>query len=62
MLELIENPPAVTFTAALDAYALKAFETHAIDYLLKPFSRETFEIAVHKYINSSTEYINASNI
>jgi len=36
MLELIENPPGVIFTTAFDNYAIKAFEAHAIDYLLKP--------------------------
>lgn len=45
MLKLIENPPAVIFSTAFDEYALKAIETHAIDYLLKPFRRERFEIA-----------------
>ncbi|MES2647254.1 MAG: LytTR family transcriptional regulator DNA-binding domain-containing protein [Bacteroidota bacterium] len=49
MLELIEHPPAVIFTTAFDAYALKAFETHAIDYLLKPFSKERFNKAVDKW-------------
>ena len=36
MLELIENPPFVIFTTAFDEHAIKAFELHAVDYLLKP--------------------------
>lgn len=35
-------PPAVVFTTAHDAYALRAFEVHALDYLLKPYDRERF--------------------
>jgi two-component system LytT family response regulator len=50
MLELVENPPAVIFTTAFDEYAIKAFEAHAIDYLLKPFSKERFNKAVEKYL------------
>ena len=50
MLELIENPPAVIFTTAFDEYAIKAFEAHAIDYLLKPFSKERFDKAVQKWL------------
>lgn len=53
MLELIESPPAVIFTTAFDEYAIKAFETHAVDYLLKPFSKERFEKAVSKFLNQS---------
>jgi two-component system, LytTR family, response regulator len=49
MLELIENPPAVIFTTAFDEFAIKAFELNAVDYLLKPFSKERFEKAVQKY-------------
>ena len=50
MLELIEQPPAVIFTTAFDEYAIKAFESRAIDYLLKPFSKERFEKAVKKWL------------
>ena len=50
MLELIENPPAVIFATAFDEYAIKAFETHAIDYLLKPFSKERFDKAMEKWL------------
>ena len=35
--------PAVVFVTAYDEYALKAFEVHAIDYLLKPFGRDRFQ-------------------
>jgi len=50
MLELIEDPPSVIFTTAFDEYAIKAFESHAVDYLLKPFSRERFDKAVSKLL------------
>src|SRR6202012_3756639 len=53
MLELVENPPAVIFTTAFDEYAIKAFEAHAIDYLLKPFSKERFQKAIEKYLLQS---------
>src|SRR5215217_2339974 len=49
MLELVEQPPAVIFTTAFDEYAIKAFENNAVDYLLKPFSRERFDKAVKKW-------------
>jgi len=53
MLELIEEPPAVIFVTAFDEYAIKAFESHAIDYLLKPFSRERFNKAIEKFLEQS---------
>jgi two-component system LytT family response regulator len=38
--------PLVVFVTAYDQYALKAFEVHAVDYLLKPFDRERFQVAL----------------
>jgi two-component system, LytTR family, response regulator len=49
MLELLDQPPAVIFTTAFDEYAIKAFEAHAIDYLLKPFNQERFEKAIQRW-------------
>lgn len=38
-----EKMPAVVFVTAYDEYAVRAFEVHALDYLLKPFGRERFQ-------------------
>jgi len=53
MLELIDEPPAIIFTTAFDEYAIRAFEAHAVDYLLKPFSRERFSKALDKWLSQS---------
>ncbi|MFD2202561.1 LytR/AlgR family response regulator transcription factor [Shivajiella indica] len=59
LLELIENPPHVIFTTAFDQYALEAFNTHAVDYLLKPFSKDRFAMAIKKFNQfSNSEVIN----
>jgi two-component system, LytTR family, response regulator len=46
VLELVDPPPAVIFVTAYDQYAMKAFEEHAVDYLLKPFHLDRFKKAI----------------
>lgn len=45
-LQKLERPPAIIFTTAYDAYAIKAFEVHAVDYLLKPIRAARLEDAL----------------
>lgn len=56
MLELMDQPPAVIFTTAFDEYAIKAFEAHGIDYLLKPFSKDRFDKAVNKWLTQQPSH------
>jgi two-component system LytT family response regulator len=42
--------PAVIFVTAYDQFAIRAFEVHAVDYLLKPFNRERFRQAVERAV------------
>jgi len=51
MLELMDRLPEIIFTTAYDQYALRAFDSNAVDYLLKPFSKQRFDIALQKAIN-----------
>jgi two-component system LytT family response regulator len=48
VVEALENPPAIIFVTAYDQYAIQAFEVHALDYLLKPFSRERLAKAIDR--------------
>lgn len=48
VLELIDPGPVVIFVTAYDQYATRAFDAHAVDYLLKPFSAERFERALER--------------
>src|SRR4051812_41546520 len=44
----VERMPATILVTAYDHYALRAFEVHALDYLLKPFNRKRFQEALHR--------------
>src|SRR5580698_1697093 len=46
VLELIDPPPAVIFVTAYDEYAMRAFDVHAVDYLLKPFHLDRLKKAL----------------
>ena len=48
VLELIGTSIVVIFVTAYDQYAMRAFDVHAVDYLLKPISRERFEAALER--------------
>jgi two-component system, LytTR family, response regulator len=51
MLELVETMPAIIFTTAFEEHAIRAFEVNAVDYLLKPFSKERFDKALQKWLD-----------
>jgi two-component system, LytTR family, response regulator len=48
VLELLDPGPNVVFCTAYDEYALKAFDVHAVDYLLKPFGRDRLAEALSR--------------
>jgi DNA-binding LytR/AlgR family response regulator len=48
VLEALDEPPLIIFVTAYDQYAIRAFEVNAVDYLLKPFSQERLNRAIHR--------------
>lgn len=48
VLDALQDPPPIVFVTAYDEYALRAFEVSAVDYLLKPYSQDRLEAAVHR--------------
>lgn len=59
LLEVLDDKPEVIFTTAFDQYAIRAFELNAVDYLLKPYSRERFEDALAKAVSRIDKEIKA---
>ena len=55
VLKHIDEIPQIIFSTAYDKYALQAFEVHAIDYLLKPYTRERFKAAIQKLRNAEQQ-------
>jgi len=51
LLEMLDELPKIIFSTAYDQYAIKAFEVNAVDYLLKPYDAERFELAVKRAKN-----------
>lgn len=63
LIELIDEMPQIIFTTAYNQYAIKAFELSAVDYLMKPFSRERFNEAIQKVFSRiSQKAENTENI
>lgn len=57
VLQHLEEMPHIIFSTAYDQYALKAFEVHAMDYLLKPYTKERFAQAIKRTLNTSGDYL-----
>ena len=55
VLTHLEELPQIIFSTAYDQYALKAFEVHAVDYLLKPYTKDRFKVAVERLKENSNE-------
>jgi two-component system LytT family response regulator len=53
VLELLDRSPIVVFVTAHDEHALRAFEVHALDYLLKPLSHERFQQVMERVKRSA---------
>ncbi|MCZ6767132.1 MAG: LytTR family DNA-binding domain-containing protein [bacterium] len=63
VLESIDvNPmPAIVFVTAFDKYAVRAFEVHALDYLLKPFDRQRFDEALSRVVRQINQQNTSQN-
>lgn len=52
LLEMLDHHPKIIFSTAYDQYAIKAFEVNAVDYLLKPYDADRFNLALERALNN----------
>ena len=57
VLTQLDEIPEVIFSTAYDQYAIKAFEVHAVDYLLKPYGKKRFESTLQRILKSQNNVI-----
>ncbi len=57
VLTQLDEIPEIIFSTAYDQYALKAFEVHAVDYLLKPYGKTRFENALERILKNQDKLI-----
>jgi two-component system LytT family response regulator len=55
VLAKLKTLPSIIFSTAYDTYALRAFEVHAVDYLLKPYTKERFDEAVQRVLSRAQD-------
>jgi len=58
----LDQPPAIIFTTAYDEYAVTAFDTHAVDYLLKPIRKERLQDALESAKRITKAQLNKINL
>lgn len=61
-LNALPNPPAIIMTTAFSDYAVQSYELEVVDYLVKPFSFERFEKAVHRAGKGRSELIESKSV
>lgn len=61
LLERLDHPARIVFVTAFDAFALRAFEVNALDYLLKPINPQRLAVAVERLTTTGTEPAVARN-
>lgn len=57
VLKKLDHMPQIIFSTAFDEYAFQAFQVHALDYLLKPYTRERFAEAIRLVEQRSESYL-----
>ncbi len=59
VLQELDHVPKIIFTTAYDSFAIKAFELSAVDYILKPYTRERLDAAIEKLSDKDNNVLKA---